>query len=183
MRSSHSRLWKWACMIKWYRAIHLFGLTANEPCQNAAFGTRRRLKGNATKHTQAMGDGKIVCEPRATTDICFMQWWWLSSRLSGGGGKEGAEGGRGSLSVRRREQPGLQIATIRDTKEGNASDTMHAFSGIVGCQCREGAMSILLTGPPGSGASSQPLVARFVERAYAAGPFSSHTRAMCGVSV
>ena len=60
--------------------------------------------------------------------------------------KVGTEGGRGSLFVRRREQPGLQIATIRDTKEGNASDTMHACSGIVGCQCREGAMSILLTG-------------------------------------
>ena len=84
MRSSPSRLWKWACMIKWYRAIRLFGFIASQPCQNAAFGTRRRLKGNATKHTQAIGDGKIVCEPRATTDICFMQWWWLSSRLSGG---------------------------------------------------------------------------------------------------
>ena len=75
-----------------------------------------------------------------------MQWWWSSSHLCGGGGKVGMEGGRGSLFVWRREQPGLQIATIRDTKEGNASDTMHACSGIVGCQCREGAMSILLTG-------------------------------------
>ena len=83
--------------------------------------------------------------------LCFTQWWWLSSQLCGGRAKEGAEGGRGSLSVRRREQPGLQITTKRDTKEGNASDTMHAFSGIVGCHCREGAMSILLTGPPGSG--------------------------------
>ena len=27
MRSAFSRLWTWACMIKWYRAIHLFGLT------------------------------------------------------------------------------------------------------------------------------------------------------------
>ena len=43
--------------------------------------------------------------------------------------------GEGSLSVRRREQPGLQIATKRDTKEGNASDTMHACSWTVGCQC------------------------------------------------
>ena len=85
--------------------------------------------------------------------LCFTQWWWSSSHLCGGRGKEGPEGGRERKSVReeKREQPGLQIATIRDTKEGNASDTMHAFSGIVGCQCREGAMSILLTGPPGSG--------------------------------
>ena len=84
-------------MIKWYRAIRLFGFIASQPCQNAAFGTRRRLKGNATKHTQAMGDGKIVCEPRATTDIRFMQWWW-SSRLSGGG-RKGRGGGREKESV------------------------------------------------------------------------------------
>ena len=90
---------------------------------------------------------------QATTDICLTQWLRSSSRLYGGGGKEAAEGGRGSLSVRRRQQPGLQIATIRDTNEGNASDTMHACSRIVGCQCRQGAMSIpvvLLTGLQGS---------------------------------
>ena len=47
LRSALSRMWKCACMVKWYRAIHLFGLTANWPCQNAEFGARRRLKGNA----------------------------------------------------------------------------------------------------------------------------------------
>ena len=94
----------------------------------------------------------------------FVNLVWWSSRLYGGEGKEGAEGGRGSLSVRRREQPGLQIATIRDTNEGNASDIMHAFSGIVGCQCRRGAMSIpvvLLTGQPSSGAQLSDVRGRF----------------------
>ena len=43
--------------------------------------------------------------------LCFTQWWWSSSHLCGGRAKEGAEGGKGSLSVRRREQPELQITT------------------------------------------------------------------------
>ena len=47
MRSSLSRLWTWACMIKWYRDIHLFGPTVNQQCQNAASGTRRILRGIA----------------------------------------------------------------------------------------------------------------------------------------
>ena len=152
MRSSLSRLWKWACMIKWFRAT---------PCSDShptSHVRTRQLARDAdgkttqrTHTTQKERDGRIVCESRATTDICFMQWWSSSSHLCGGGGKVGTEGGRGSLSVRRREQPGLQIATIRDTKEGNASDTVHTCSGIVGCQCREGAMSILLTGATGLG--------------------------------
>ena len=45
MRSSLSRLWTWACMIKWYRDIHLFASTVNQQCQNAASGTRRKLRG------------------------------------------------------------------------------------------------------------------------------------------
>ena len=102
--------------------------------------------------------------------------------------------------MRRREQPGLQITTKRDTREGNASDTMHAFSGIVGCQCGEGSHVDTLDGATRFRllrncrtyegaivrqvgpkmicfsrrclrASSQPLAAGFVERAYAAGPF------------
>ena len=93
----------------------------------------------------------MLLKPHATTDMCLTQCLRSSSRMCGGGGKEGAEGGRGSLSVRRREQPGLQIATIRDTNEGNASDTMHACSQIAGCQCSDGVSSApvaLLTGLP-----------------------------------
>ena len=151
-------------MVKWYRAIHLFGFTANWPCQNAAFGTRRRLKGNAT-NTHNPGNRKLkglLLKPHATTDMCLTQCLRSSSRLCGGGGKEGAEGGRRSLSVRwwkrertrGREHPGLEIATIRGAKEGNASDTMHACFQIAGCQCSEGVPSApvaLLTGLQGSG--------------------------------
>ena len=122
-----------------------------------------------------------------------------------GGSVRGGEGGGSSLRSRSQQC----------TCEGNAFDTMHAWSGIVGCHCREGGMSTpvpLLMGLPGSffaqlsnvrgpfrqsswheddvlisgrslRPSLQPLAGGFVVRAYAAEPFSSHTRAMCGVSV
>ena len=62
------------------------------------------------------------------------------------------EGGRRSVSVRwwKRERT-RGIATIRDTNEGNASDTMHVWFQIARCQCSEGVSSTpvaLLTGLP-----------------------------------
>ena len=62
--------------------------------------------------------------------------------LDGGSGR-GGEGGGSSLRSRSQQC----------TCEGNAFDTMHAWSGIVGCHCREGGMSTpvpLLMGLPGS---------------------------------
>ena len=97
----------------------------------------------------AMSGHGIWHATQATTDICLTQWLRSSSRLYGGGGKEAAEGGRGSLSVRRRQQPGLQIATIRDTNEGNASDTMRPCFQIAGCQCSEGVPSAPVALLPG----------------------------------
>ena len=132
-----------------------------------------------------------------------MQWWWLSSHLCGGGGKVGTEGGRGSLSVRRREQPGLRIATIRDTKEGNA-DTMHArvlrdcgmpmsrrshvdtLDGDYQVEAFAQVSDLLMSGRC-LRASPQALAAGFVVRAYAAGHsvprMGALCGAMCGVSV
>ena len=69
-----------------------------------------------THTTLAMGDGRSVCEPHATTDMCFMQWWSSSSFVwrrrkgrgggreresdrDGGGGREG-EGGESSQGSR-----------------------------------------------------------------------------------
>ena len=104
--------------------------------------------------------------------------------------------------MRRREQPVLQIATIRDTNEGNASDTMHACFQIAGCKCSEGVLSApvaLVTGLPSSGfcatvgrtrmlssvklvrmppCFSQPLAAGFVVRAYAANPIPARVQCL-----
>ena len=102
-----------------------------------------------------------VCEPHATMDICLTQWLLLSPsvwrrrkkgrkegveegvRLDGGSGR-GGDGGESSLGSRSQQF----------ICEGNASDTMHACSRIVGCQCRQGGMSTpvaLFMGLPGSG--------------------------------
>ena len=132
-------------MIKWYRDIHLFGFAADQPCQHAASGTRRRLKGNE-RNPHDLGNrrrkeslrtscnnGHLLHAVAVVVTVCVAEEEEK---------KESREGGR-SLSerwwwrerTRAREQSGLQIAIIHDTKEGNASDTMHACSQIVGCQC------------------------------------------------
>ena len=138
-----------------------------------------------------------------------MQWWWLSSRLCGEERKE-RRGGRESVREEERcsqVSRSLQYAT---PKRETRLRTMHACSGIVGCRCREGAMSILLTEATRfrafaqvsdvrgrcrqaswseddlliSGrclrASPQPLAAGFVVRAYAAGHSVNRMGALCG---
>ena len=98
MRPALSRLWTWACMIKWYRAIRLFALTTAMSERGIWYATQIERQRNETHTTQAMGDGRSVCEPRATTDMCLTQWLRSSSRLCGRGGKEGG-GGRVKESV------------------------------------------------------------------------------------
>ena len=90
---------KWACTIKWYRAttclIHIQRAMSERGNRYETQIERQR-----NEHTQAVRDGRIVCESRATTDICSMQWWWSSSHLCGGGGKvgRGREGGSSQVS-------------------------------------------------------------------------------------
>ena len=102
-----------------------------------------QIERQRNEHSQAVGDGKNVCEPRVVV-IAFV-WrgeernerregevrWWKRERTRG------------------REQPGLEIATIRDTNEGNASDTMHVCFQIAGCQCSEGVLSAPVALLPG----------------------------------
>ena len=73
----------------------LLAFSVNHPSQNAAFGTRRRLRRNERNtHTRFVRWERGVCEPHAKTDICLTQWLLLSSHLCGGGGrKEGVEEG------------------------------------------------------------------------------------------
>ena len=143
----------------------LLAFSVNHPSQNAAFGTRRRLRRNERNtHTHDLCGGKGVSVNLMQQQTSASRSGCCCHRLCGGGGrKEGVEEGvrldggigRGSDGAwERAETLGLQIATKRDTKEGNASDTMHACSWIVGCQCREGGMSTpvaLFMGLPGSG--------------------------------
>ena len=98
----------------------LLGFSVNRPSQIAAFGTRRRLRGNGG------GRKEGVVEERGVS-------------LDGGSGR-GGESRLGSSSQ-------------QCTCEENAFDTMHAWSGIVGCHCRQRGMSTvaLMMGLPGSG--------------------------------
>ena len=78
-RSALSRLWTWACMIKWYRDIHLFGSTVNQQCQNAATGTRRKLRGIA-RNTHDQG-GLLLnhMQPR-TCAFCSVGVWRMRKK-------------------------------------------------------------------------------------------------------
>ena len=57
----------------------LLAFSVNRPSQNAAFGTRLRLRRNERNtHTRFVQWERCVCEPHATTDICLTQWLLLS---------------------------------------------------------------------------------------------------------